>query len=131
MSTFHRQVYSHIVGAEVDEGMVEVLECLTLNGVKTVASCQGVEPCEQYPYGTDAYIAMAPSAWSLIYKIHRETASLKFVRFPSSTSTRDEDASEDTDCIVVSVPRDELPNLLNRWRHADVPFLRVPELMVE
>lgn len=131
MSTFHKQVYSHIVGAEVDEGMVAVLECLTLNGVKTIASCQGVEPCEAYPYGTDAYIAMAPSAWSLIYKIHRETSSMRFVRFPSSTATKDADASEDTDYIVISIPRAELPGLLDRWRHADVPFLRVPELVVD
>lgn len=118
VQTHHPQVYSHVVGAEVDEGMVDILEWLTHQGVKTIFSCQGIEPNADYPQGTDAYITMTAEAFPLINRLSKMTPELKFARIPSSSSFRMDHSRAGVitnDCLVIRFAVEDLPEVTRRW----------------
>lgn len=121
----HKQVYSEVVGAEVDEKMVPLLEWLTINGVNTLFSCQGVEEGEQpeeSPYGTAAYVALDADSFGFLKELKGITPEMTFVHFPSSAyvyrTAKDEINVEERDAnnvLVFRIPRQHLEFVTDRW----------------
>lgn len=104
----HPQVYSPIVGAEVDEGMVDMLEWLTVQGFKTEFSCQGVEPCRDEPEGTRAYVAISDPDMSLVRVLREHARGMEVEIF----------YKQDRTVIVLRMPRDGINQILDSWRVA-------------
>lgn len=87
MNAVHKQAYSHLIGAEVDEGLLELLELLHFHNVQTLYSCQGIEPCDEFPEGTDAYIAMMGDALNFVMRLAGDLG-WDIARLPRSLTRR-------------------------------------------
>lgn len=57
----HPTTHSRLVDADIDTGIIDLVETLTIMGCKPFASCQGIPPheaTENYPDGLHAMVAM-------------------------------------------------------------------------
>lgn len=67
----HETVYSPVVNAHVDRNIVRLVDIVNLLGFRTVASCEGIAPCEDFPDGALAYVAIANDATDLMRLINQ------------------------------------------------------------
>lgn len=124
--TYHPQVWSDVVGAKVDEGMVDILEWLTRHGVTTIFSCQGREPDEDRPDGTDAYVMTEAKDFPFINELMKVTPEMNYSRIPSSAAVRGEKEGE---CLIFNIDRYHLLAVIRRWESLGVSHFASTSLM--
>lgn len=83
----HEQVYSHLLGAYVDKGLVELLELFHFHNCTTHYSCEGVMPCYSHPKGIEAYIVFSGDSLHFIVQL-TEKMNWRIVKMPRSQTAR-------------------------------------------
>lgn len=115
--TYHEQVWSAKLHAHVDTGMFDILEWLNARGAITYYSCQGHEPCDEYPDGTNAYICASASAYSMLSALTEHTPWVEWARVPGTDERyiiprRHEQGA----VLVIRIPRERLTETHWWWQ---------------
>lgn len=109
--TFHTQVYSAAVGAEVDEGIVELLELLVFHNLKTLYSCEGMTPNKDYPEGMPGYIALTADALHFATRL-ADRLGWSVASVPLSRAGYGDGFDFEGGVVVVRFPKTEIPSII-------------------